>query len=133
MKKKLLLLAAISSVMLCCSDEDESARVAGAIVGQWQLIHVHERSWDSHLSDESAKNIVYDFKANGILDVSGACALIEKGQYPYREETLTLGGQPYKTPVVTMAGRRWIYSFSDGHMTIVELDSDGGTLTFVRK
>lgn len=133
--KKLLLLFAISSVFVCCSDERESPEIVGEIVGRWKLVHVHERSWDSHVSDESAKNIVYDFGSNGILVVNGESALIRKGRYNYtfQEETLTIGGQRYQTPIVTIASRRWMYSLSNGYMRILELDDDGGTLTFVKK
>jgi hypothetical protein len=133
--KKLFLLIAISSILFGCSDENEpkQTEVVGEIVGQWKLIYVHQHSWDSYISDEAAKNIVCNFKSNGILDVSAETALLKKGQhnYSFGEETLTIGGQSFETQVVTIRGRKWLYSFSDGQMSISELDSDGGTLTFV--
>lgn len=133
--KKLPLLFVISSVFVCCSDERASPEIVGEIVGQWKLVHVHERSWDSHVSDESAKNIVYDFRSNGILEVNRESALLKEGRYDYtfQVETLTIGGQRYQTPIVTIANRRWMYSLSNGYMIITESDDDGGTLTFVKK
>lgn len=130
------LLIAICSMIFGCSDEDEpnQAEVVGEIVGQWKLIYVHQRSWDSYISDESAKNVVYNFKSNGILDVNAETALLKKGQhnYSFAEETLSIGGQSFETHVVTIENQKWLYSFSKGQMSINEMDSDGGTLTFVR-
>jgi len=134
--KKFLLLIVISSMIFGCSEENEpnQTEVVGEIVAQWKLIYVHQRSWDSYISDVSAKNIVYNFKSNGILDVSAETVLLKKGQhnYSFGEETLIIGGQNFETQVVTIENQKWIYSFSNGQMTISELHSDGGTLTFVK-
>lgn len=130
------LLIAICSMSFGCSDENETnqTEVVGEIVGLWKLIYVHQRSWDSYISDESAKNIVYNFRSNGILDVNAETALLKKGQhnYSFGEETLTIGGQSFETQVVTIKNQKWLYSFSNGQMSISELDSNGGTLTFVK-
>jgi len=120
-------------MVLGCSDENESnqTEVIGEIVGQWKLIYVHQRSVDSYISDVSTENIVYNFKSNGIL---AQTTLLKQGQYNYSfgDETLTIGGQTFETQVVTIKNQKWLYSFSDGQMSISELDSDGGSLTFVK-
>jgi hypothetical protein len=134
--KQLLLLITFSSMIFGCAEEKEPNRpeVVGEIVGQWKLIYVHQRSWDSYIADVSANNIVYNFRSNGILDVNAETVLLEKGQhdYSFEEETLIIDGQSFETQVVTIKNRRWLCSFSNGEMSISELDNDGGTLTFVR-
>jgi hypothetical protein len=135
--KKLFLLIAISSLILGCSDEDESNPIiTGEIVGQWKMIYTHARAWDSHISDVSAKNIVYNFKSNGILLVSGdqiGRHTNDQHKYSFGEETLTIGGQNYERMIVRIGNQKWSSSFSDGQMSLMELDSDGGSLTFVKK
>jgi hypothetical protein len=135
--KKFFLLIVISSIIVACSDENEpnQIRVAGDIVGQWKLIYLHQRSWDSFISDVSTKSIIYNFKSNGILDVGAETTLLNKGQYNYTfgEETLIIGGQSFETQVVTIEKQKWLYSFSDGQMRLSEFDNDGGTLTFVKQ
>ena len=134
--KKFFIMIAISSIAFGCSDDNEpnQREVVGDIVGQWKLIYVHQRSWDSFISDVSSKNILYNFKSNGILDVSAETTLLTKGQYNYSfgEETLVIGGQSFETQVVTIENQKWLYSFSDGQMSLSELDNDGGSLTFVK-
>jgi hypothetical protein len=135
--KKFFLLIAITSMIFGCSDEDESNQlITGEIVGQWKLIKEHARAWDSHISDVSAKNIVYNFKSNGILRVSGEqIGPYKNGQYKFSfgEETLTIGGQNYESLIVRIGNQKWLYSISEGQMSLIELDGDGGSLTFVKK
>lgn len=134
--KKLFSLVAISLIVFGCSDENElnQTEVTGEIVGQWKLMYLHQHAWDSHISDVSADNIMYDFKSNGILDVAAETVLLKKGQhnYSFGEETLTIGGQVFETEVVTIKNQKWLYSFSDGQMRISEFDGDGGSLTFIK-
>ena len=135
--KKILLLIAISSMIFGCSDESESKQlITGEIVGQWKLIYAHARGWDSYISDESAKNIVYNFSSNGILSVSGdQIGPHPNGEhnYSFSEETLTIGEQNFESLIVRIGNDKWLCSFSDGQMSLSELDSDGGSLTFVKK
>jgi hypothetical protein len=134
--KKFFLLLAISSMIFGCSKEDEPNQIiTGEIVGQWKLIKVHARAWDSHITDLSAKNIVYNFISNGILLVSGGqTGRHTNGQHKYSfgEETLTIGGQNFESLIVRIGNQKWASSFSDGQMSLIELDSDGGSLTFVK-
>lgn len=53
-------------MILGCSNDIETNQ----IVGQWKLIYRQSNPWSNFISDESAKNIVYDFKSNGILIVN---------------------------------------------------------------
>jgi hypothetical protein len=53
--------------------------------------------------------------------------------YSFGEETLTIGGQNYESLIVRIGNQKWLYSFSDGQMRLSELDSNGGSLTFVKK
>lgn len=124
-------------MLLGCSDNNESNNiVVGEIVGQWKLIYVHERSWDSYISDTSAKNIVYNFKSNGTLVViSEQPAPHKEGQhnYSFAEETIIIGGESFESFVVKIGDEKWLYSSSEEQMSISQLDNEGGTLTFVRK
>lgn len=134
--KTFFLLIAISAMVVGCSEQHEpnQKEVVGEIVGQWKLIAVHQRIWDSYIADESAKNIVYNFKSNGILDVSAETTLLKNGQHSYSfgEETITIGVQSFEAEVVTIENQKWLYSFSDGQLRISQLDNDGGSLTFVK-
>ena len=135
--KKLLLLITISAMSFGCADENEpnQIEVVGEIVGMWNLKYVHLHSWDSYIADESAKNIVYHFQSNGILDVSGETALLGKGKHTYSfgEETITIDGQKYETLAVNIGMKKWLCSFSDEQMIISELNANGGSLTFTKE
>ncbi len=134
--KNFFIMIAISSIAFGCSDDNEpnQREVVGDIVGQWKLIYVHQHSWDSFISDVSSKSILYNFKSNGILDVRAETTLLKKGQYNYSfgEEILVIDGQSFETQIVTIENQKWLYSFSDGQMSLSVLDNNGGSLTFVK-
>lgn len=134
--KKLFLWIAIGSMAFGCADDNgpNPTDVVGEIVGQWKLIYVHERSWDSYIADVSAKNIVFYFRPNGILEGTEGTALLAKGRhrYSFGEEMITIGEEDHETLIVKIGDLKWFYSFSDGQMNISQFDSDGGSLTFVK-
>lgn len=135
--RKIFLLIAISLMILSCSDESASNQtITGEIVGKWKLVYRHPQAFASHIFDESAKNIVYDFTSNGILVVNGdKTGPHANGQYSYSfsEETITVGEQNYESFAVRIGEQKWLCYFSDDEMNLREPDGDYGSLTFIKK
>jgi hypothetical protein len=130
--KRLFLLIAISLIVFGCSDDNKTNQ----IVGQWKLIFRHSNPRSSYVSDESAKNIVYDFKSNGVLIVTGnQSAPHTDGQHNYFFGEDILGGLPSDPRIllVKIDGGKWTYNLSGGQMVLSQGYLDGETITFVRK
>lgn len=130
--KRHFLLIVISLMILSCSNDNETTQ----IVGQWKLIYRHSNPWSSYIADESAKNIVYDFKSNGILIVTGnQSAPHTDGQHNYFFGEDILGGlsSDPKIVLVKIDGEKWTYNLSSGQMMLSQGYLDGESLTFARK
>ncbi|MGS2761408.1 hypothetical protein [Sinomicrobium sp. M5D2P9] len=136
--KKILTLTLIVLLIWSCSGNDEDSN---SIVGNWKLTEAEFYSPEGGGSSESSidysnENILYNFRFNGTLVVSGGeNAGYANGEYEYTFEKDYLGGLPEGTKVwlVKINSTKWAYNVSDGVMTISTSYVDGPTLKFERK
>lgn len=95
MKKVLLLLLAVAFYVSCSNDDDNST---DQIVGEWKLIRAEFYGLEGGSSSEgsldySDQDIIYDFRQNGLLKVTGGeNAGYPTGEYPYFFGEDHLGG-----------------------------------------
>lgn len=137
MKKLLFVLIMGLSVLNCATDEDDT----NPILGEWKLITTEYYGQNSNgiielfSTDYSDQNIVYHFKANGSLEVSGS----GNSGYPSGEFDYILGNDSLGSddgPQVLMVkinSLKWIYKLNNGTMTLGRTYVDGSDLIFKRK
>lgn len=131
----ILTIATISS----CSNDDDSLR--NQITAEWKLIRAEFYELEGgnpseSLIDYSDQNIIYDFKSNGTLIVSGGeNAGYYNGNYEYffGEDHLGGGMSDPKILLVTIDQTKWTYDLKDGKLTLGLSHVDGPDLVFERK
>lgn len=133
MKRIFILIFTGLFICSCSNDDDRS----NAITGTWKLMESVSYGQGGISSiNYSNKNILYDFRFNGILVVSGGeNAGYPDGEYEYTFEKDYLGGSPEgsKSWLVKINSAKWTYDLSDGVMILSKAYVDGPTLKFERK
>jgi hypothetical protein len=142
MKKTLFFLMTIVLLSSCTNDDETPTN---QILGKWKLVKVEYYKWNLNNNatlqtiDYSDKNIIYDFRSNNKLIVTGD-QNIDNGNresdYIFEKDFLT--GQPSegesKMLLVKIAGSKWTYSLTNGTIMILgQSYIDGADLYFERK
>ncbi len=134
--KRILLIVMIIPTLISCSKNDDS-NSENEIVGKWKLIRAEFYGFEGENSiNYSNKDIIYNFKSNGTLKVTGEeNAGYPSGEYEYFFGKDYLGGSTNdpQTLLVKINNTKWIYNFKDGEMTLGQSYVDGPNLIFERK
>lgn len=135
--RKILTLLLIGFLVLGCSSDDA---ISNQIVGSWKLLEAKFYGLEGGSSsggsiDYSDENIIYNFKSDGYLIVSGGNnAGYANGEYEYFFEEDHFGGDTApKVLMVKINNSRWTYDLTDGKMTLGQSYVDGPNLIFERK
>lgn len=136
--KKVLTIILIGFLISSCSNDDD---ISNQIVGNWKLTEAKFYGLVGGSSPEgsidySDKNIIYNFKSNGKLIVSGGDnAGYTDGEYDYffGEDYLTGNNDPPKILLVKIDGSKMTYTYKNGKMTLGLSYVDGPDLIFKRK
>lgn len=131
--KKIVTLFIIGLLVSSCSNNDD---ISNKIVGNWKLTKATFYSYEGEgFIDYSGKNIIYNFKSNGILVVSGGKnAGYPDGSYAYFFGEDHLGGMnDPKVLLVKINNSKWTYNLTNGKMTLGQSYVDGPNLIFERK
>lgn len=131
MKRILLLLFNVFLISSCLKEVD----ISNQIIGNWKLTEVKSYGFGGESTiDYSDKNIIYNFKANGILVVSGGDnAGFMNGEYEYffGEDHLGSNTDP-KVLLVKINNLKWAYHLTNKKMTLSQAYVDGASLIFER-
>jgi len=134
MKRILIILLTITS-LASCSKSDDSVK-NDQIFGEWKLNRADLHGFQGTKTfDYSNDNIIYNFRSNGILKVTGGENLgYPSGEYNYYFGKDYLGDDTNgsKTLLVNIESSKWIYNFIDGEMVLVQSYNDGPNLIFKR-
>ncbi|EPR73710.1 hypothetical protein ADIWIN_1347 [Winogradskyella psychrotolerans RS-3] len=132
MKNKLILIVMLVTVF-SCSDDDFSS--VNKIVDEWKLteIRYYTPSGNS-IIDYSDVNIIYDFRENGTLIVSGTeQGIYNNGTYEYEiEEGVVEGISDLVIFTVKIDQTYWTYDLTNGIMKLGISHVDGPDLIFER-
>jgi len=135
MKKTVTLLLVIITLFACTSDDD--ARLDKQIIGEWKLIkaEIVNFSPNSPIIDYSDKNIIYNFKSDGKLVVTGGENIeYPDGEYDYYFGEDYLGGTTDpKILLVKINNSKWTCNLTDSEMMLGQSYVDGPNLFFKRK
>lgn len=141
MKKTLIFLITIV-ILSSCTNDDETP--TNQILGKWKLVKVEYYKWNSNSNaslqtiDYSDKNIIYDFRSNNKLIVTGDQNIDNVNrESDYIFEKDYLSGYPSegesKMLLVKIDGSKWTYSLTNGTMMLGQSYIDGANLYFERK
>lgn len=134
MKRILILIIAITTLLSCSKDDDSTT---DQIVGEWRLLRTTCCFFEGgKTTDYSDENIIYNFKSNGILIVTGGQNVeYPIGEYKYFFGKDNLGGDTNepKTLLVKIDNNKWTYNLIEGIMTLGMSYVDGPNLQFERK
>lgn len=136
MKKIVIIILAIMSISSCSSDTNSSNT---EIVGQWQLKQINYYGLEGGNSSQSTvdysdQNIIYNFKVNGVVTISGENPGIIEGDYDYSYGEDYLGGSTDpKILLVKIDNIKYTYSLKNGEMTLGKSYVDGPDFVFVKK
>ena len=136
MRKIFLLLITVATLISCSSDDS----ISDQITGEWKLMSatIIDFTINPPTIDYSNDNIIYNFRSNGTLTVSGEENVgYTEGDYEYFFGKDYLGGgQPNpgesKILVVDINSTKWTYDLTDGIMTLSITYIDGPLLRFER-
>lgn len=131
--KRILTLLLIGFLISSCSNDDD---ISNQIIGNWKLTEAKFYGIEGEGSiDYSDENIIYNFKANGILVVSGGDnAGYTNGEYEYFFGEDHLGGNTDpKVLLVKINNSKWTYDLTNKKMTLGQSYVDGPNLIFERK
>lgn len=117
--EKIYLLLLIHLILLSCSKND---LLENQILGEWKLIEeriISETNPDPNTIDYSNKNIIYNFKSNGKLVVTGGQNVeYPNGEYDYFFGEDYLSGFPSenerKTLLVKIDNSKWTFNLTNG-------------------
>jgi hypothetical protein len=135
MKKILILILTIATLTNCSNDDS----INDQINGEWKLIGVSTMDFNSNPQiDYPNENIIYNFRPNGILLVTGGEDIAyPNGEYDYFFGKDYLSGAPSagesKTLIVNINSTKWTYDLTNGIMTLSTSYVDGPILRFERK
>lgn len=130
--KKILTLLLIGFLTSICSNDDD---ISNQIIGNWKLTEAKFYGFEGEGSiDYSDENIIYNFKSNGILVVSGGDnAGYTNGEYEYFFGKDHLGGNTDpKVLLVKINNSKWTYDLTNRKMTLGKSYVDGPNLIFER-
>ncbi|WP_156101169.1 hypothetical protein [Salegentibacter sp. Hel_I_6] len=134
--KRILLILMIIPTLISCSKNDDS-NSDNEIVGNWKLMRAEFYGFEGENSiNYSDKDIIYNFKSNGTLKVTGEeNAGYPSGEYEYFFGKDYLGGNTNdpKTLLVKINTSKWIYNFIDGEMILGQSYVDGPNLVFKKE
>lgn len=133
----------ITILMLCiftlssCSNDDP---IPNQIVGEWKLMKAKFSGLQGGNSsvdsiDYTNKNIIYNFRTNNTLIVSGGKNVgYPNGTYNYFFGKDHLGGNSDpKILLIKVNNSKWTYNLTNGKMTLGNSYVDGPDLVFERK
>lgn len=136
MNKILILLLGIVTLSSCSNNDDSST---DQIIGEWKLMmaKIIDFSPNPPIIDYSNENIIYNFKSNGKLVVTGGQNIgYPNGEYEYffGEDYLGggLGNEP-KVLIVKINGSKWTYNLTGKEMKLGQSYVDGPDLILERK
>ncbi len=138
MKKVVILIIMVVTLSACPREDTISI---DPIIGKWKLIEIRFSGFERISSiDCSDKNIIYNFKTDDILNVSGVSAndkylRYSNGEYKYffGKGRLGGGGSDPKILLVEIETTKWTYKLTDGKMVLSTSYLDGETLIFEKK
>lgn len=133
MKKLLTILPILLLLSGSCSSSED---ISSQIVGNWKLVASTQYGFNGEVStDYSKENILYNFKQNGTLQVSGGENVgYPDGAYEYFFGEDYLGGEnDPKVLLVKINDSKWTYNQNSGKMTLGKSYVDGPNLIFERK
>lgn len=138
MKNLIIILLTFGSFLSCSNHDDNPSN--SEILGEWKLIEARIINFENNpLIDYSKENIIYNFKANRVLSVTGGNNVgYPNGEYDYIFEKDYLGGAPSpgeeKILLVKVNNNtKWTYTLTYGRMTLGNSYVDGPDLIFERK
>jgi hypothetical protein len=142
MKNILILMMAIVVLSSCSKDNDDDA--TNQIVGKWKLVKIEYYKRDANTNgslqttDYSVKNIIYDFRLNNKLIISGEDNMDSENRVSdYVFEKDYLSGFPSegesKMFLVKIDGSKWTYSLTNGIMKLGQSYIDGSDLYFEKE
>jgi hypothetical protein len=142
MKNILILMMAIVVLSSCSKDNDDDA--TNQIVGKWKLVKIEYYKRDANTNgslqttDYSVKNIIYDFRLNNKLIISGEDNMDSENRVSdYVFEKDYLSGFPSegesKMFLVKIDGSKWNYSLTNGIMKLGQSYIDGSDLYFEKE
>lgn len=132
MKNKLILILMLVIVWGCSDDEFSSAN---KIVDEWKLTEIRYFSTSGNsIIDYSGVNIIYDFREDGTLIVSGAEQGVHtNGTYEYEiEEGVVEGISDLVIFTVKIDQTYWTHDLTDGIMKLGLPHNDRSNLIFER-
>ena len=134
MKKILILIMAIATLLSCSKDDDSTT---DQIVGEWRLLRTTCCFFEGgKTTDYSDENIIYNFKRNGILIITGGQNVeypVGEYQYFFGKDNLGSNTNEPKILLVKIDNNKWTYSLTKGIMTLGMSYIDGPNLEFERK
>ena len=134
MTRILLILLTITSLISCSKSDDSNENEH--FFGEWKLNRADLHGFEGTKTfDYSNDNIIYNFRSNGILTVTGAENVgYPSGEYSYYfgKDYLGDGTNGSKTLLVNIESSKWIYNFIDGEMVLVQSYNDGPNLIFIK-
>ncbi len=139
--KNIVLFLFTITILLGCSQDDDDNSTNSVIVGEWKLMRSEfyginpEGSYELITVDYRSDSIIYNFRNDGTLDVSGE----ENMGYPngshiyfFGEDHLTGQNDPMIL-LVKINDLKWTYQLTDGEMRLGQTYVDGIDLIFEKK
>ena len=130
----------IDGIIKMIEEERYCVDISNQIIGNWKLIEAKYPGLKGGDSSEfsinyTKENIIYNFKPNGDLIVSGGDnAGYASGKYEYFFGEDYLGGvNSPKVLLVKINNSKWSYKLTNGKMILGQSYFDGPDLIFVRK
>ena len=134
MKRVLVFLLVV--VLSSCTGDDNS-RINNQIIGEWKLMKAEIVSFSQNPSiiDYSDENIIYNFKSEGKLVITGEVNVgYLEGEYDYYFGDDYLGGTSgSKSLLVKINTAKWTYNLTNGEMKLGQSYVDGPDLFLKRK
>ncbi len=134
MKKGIVLLLTIVLSFACTGDDD--SRNDSQIIGDWKLMkaEIVNFSQNPSIIDYSDENIIYNFKSDGKLVVTGGENIgYPDGEYDYYFGEANLANLNDPVLIVKINNSQWTFNLTDGIMKIGQSYVDGPDLFFKRK
>lgn len=140
--KNLKIISLLLLIVICSSCNNNDDEVSNQIIGNWKLIEAKLpglKGGDSaeRLIDYTNENIIYNFKPNGVLIVSGESNIeygYNNGKYEYFFGEDHLGGNNTpKVLLVKINNSKWTYNLTNGKMTLGQSYFDGADLIFEKQ
>ncbi|MXV37799.1 hypothetical protein GO491_03755 [Flavobacteriaceae bacterium Ap0902] len=135
--KKIAVLFLIMMITLSCSSDDDSIR--SQLSGQWRLMSADLMNFGSQDTiDYSGDNIIYNFKNNGKLIITGNDDIAHAtGEYYYKinnnQQTNDPNNKQENNLYVHINNTAWALTMTEDAMTLSTSYVDGPALNFVRK